>query len=690
MATFQSKYGADQVRERPAILLGSGGIQGARHCFYEIVGNSLDEFSSGRGDKLIISLFKDGALGVRDFGGGVPMDFDPTHVNEDGSKGAWQWDLAFNTLYSSGKYGMHQEELTQITDWNTFNPEDYDYLFSIGMNGVGATATQYASEYFEVHSYRNGKDSSMRFEAGKPVYPSLKITKSSEPRGTFIRFKPDDVVFSDTNITLSWLQSYCQGTAVVSGISIDLYDEASNTVTSYEGTNVIDHYTEEFGEQPQGFAYNEALHHEVLHGNRLVNGETISDLVVVCITKVALTPSGGSKYYNNHMPVRGGIHEDAFLNAQTDFFNFIFNKMGLTVKPEDYFNSISVFVHTLASFIDPEGQTKGMIHDQYIYKALYDNIYNTLVVSHSRGDAWIKGVVDAVEKRAIDRMNRTASAKEIKEVKKVIKTPDTPDKFISCVNYETKNFQDVEIFLAEGNSAATAIMLSRDGYNQAIYPCRGKVKNAYKSTALEALASPEIRDIVNILGCGISTGDDSTFDISKLRCSKIIFASDADVDGYHIRNLLFLIFYRFFPELLYNGLVYIAETPRYSIERSDGSKIYCRDEIELREYQSKGITGVVQRYKGLGEVDPEVLSETTINPATRNLTQVKIGPNDVEVFRALEMMYGSDTSMRKELVLDMINSDGAEGYFQLLRDAVQEEARHVKALGKEEVDVIKL
>lgn len=674
---IKTRFGADQVRSAPNIMLGSKGVDGAKQALLEIISNSVDEANSGFGSVIEVGKNSDGSVWVRDYGRGVPLGYSEDVENEDGSKGGWLWDKLFNTLYSSGKYDDDtlREELLAIDDWGTFNPKDYPYLFTVGVHGVGATACQMTSEWFEVESYDgSGHGSMMRFERGVPALDTLKTFPTDRPRGTLVSFKPDDTVFTDVNIPESFIKGLCKSFSMVGGINFE-YTDPSGVIHEFLAGSIEDYPITHNGE---GGYFSALEHSRSIHLGK--------DRVEICQVELCLGIWGSTnptEFFNNLVAVHGGVHGDAWHRAVGDYFRRAFQGEGIKVIADDYFNKLSGVISTECNYVDYRGQTKDSLDNDYVYRAVLKTLKGALQSLDRTRPEWFERVLEDVRKTARDRINRTASAKEVKKVKEVLKNPELPSNFTSCVNYEMGRYDDVELFIAEGESAKGSILLARDGIRQCVIPQKGKSLNIYKATTSTALANAEISALTRVLGCGIETGDSSTFDIRKLRCSKIIIASDADIDGFHIRNLNFLIFYKFFPELLYQGRVFIAETPRYSLTYS-GQTHYFRDDASFEKARLEAPSNaVIRRYKGLGEVDAEVLSETTLHPNTRNLVPLKISEDDIELVHALEVMYGTDTSLRKKLVLDMSNNDGYEGYLETLRAFVAREKDNLKEVEQE-------
>lgn len=669
--TYATHYDEDAVRKHPNIYLGSNGLSGAQHTVLEIIGNALDEAADGYGDVIEVSYSPEGIISVRDYGRGVPLGWNPDYKDREGNKtGAWMWDRLFNTMYSSGKYSNEEveKELLAIEDWSTFNPQDYPYLFSVGTHGVGAKVTQFTSEYFVVTQYTGTESHTMRFEKGRPVYKELRSAPSTEPRGTYIEYRPDSEVFTDTHIPSGYFYELCRNFSILPGIRMQ-YTDPSGNVTVFEPSSLGESFADKASERP---LTNKTFYHTVDAGH-----------VQLCETESYIAPwFGNNTYFNNLVTVRGGVHSSAVSSAVHDFYTNILK--GIKLTPNDYYSELTVWVSTRCNQVDYHGQTKDALENKYVEDAVYLNISELLGIAYSNREPWLLASIERVRTHALDRINSAINAKEIKEVKKAIKSASRPKKFVSCAAYERGQASKVELFLPEGDSANSSLVLARNAETQCMLPQRGKPINLYKASAAKAMANAEIQDLAAVLGCGIHTGDASTFNINKLKVGKIILASDADIDGWHIRNLNFLNFYKFFPELLYQGYVYIAETPRYSIKYGDGTVEYFRDDESYQEAKANPRARIegTQRYKGLGEVNPDVLAETTVNPASRSLVQLRVSPDDAELLHALELMYGEDTELRKRLIIDLTNSDGYDGYMATLRKFVEREQEALAELNE--------
>lgn len=629
--------GAERIRFRPEALLGSKGIDGARHTIYEIVGNASDEQMSGYGTSLDIALYEDGSISVRDYGRGVPLGW-----NE--KEQAWNYYLIYEELYAGGKYGDSQEVLRDIearNDWANFNIMNYSYLITVGLNGLGAAATQCTSEYCIVSSFRDGVKRTMKYKDGVHILEELLVEDTDEPNGTFVHWKPDARVFTDVNISSKWLEKFCKNLSYTADFDVTFNNKGK--ISKYARTSMLDEMKQSVGQAV--FAKN--FHHEV---------DKDGD-VCICYADVVVGEGGrGNEYFHNKVEIKGGVHADAVNTSMMYFFEDRGNERGIRIRNTDYSGKLSFIVSSLSNKVSYRGQTKDSLDDDYVRRCITKAIVDKLEIEWKKGTDWLADIVDEVIQNAQNRIAVAELSKNIREVERAVKTTKVSEKFKSCKAYDEKKWDQVEVYIVEGDSAGGAAKKGRDSRFQAIMPIRGKSLNVFKATVNDIISNKEIRDIAAILGCGVDMGIDGveSFNRAKLKVGKVIFCSDADIDGKHIRMLLFLIFYKLFPELLYEGLVYVAETPLYTIVNRRGESIFCIDEDDLAQKRAEvGEHNIreITRFKGLGEANPDQLWNTTMNPETRRLTQLKIDRNDTNVYDTLEAFFGKNTDRRKKAIL---------------------------------------
>lgn len=627
--------GADRIRTRPESMLGSNGLDGAKHTVIEMVGNSIDEILSGYGKKLIIQHYDDGSVSVRDFGRGVPLGW-----NEKEQQ--WNYFLIYEELYAGGKYESNQEILRKIdenNEWDKFDIHDYPYLITVGLNGVGAYATQGTSEYCVVSSFRDKKKTTMKYEKGSHILDKLITEDISEENGTFVRWKPDIEVFTDVNIPSKWIKNLCKGLSYTTNIDVTFVNE-NGEETFFPASNIDEELFNSVG--------------NVVHGSNFLHTKDDRGDICICFADIAIGKGGrGMEFFNNKVSIKGGVHQSGVSIAIADFFNEISKEVGVKIRESDYAGKFSVIVTTLCNKVSYRGQTKDSMDDNYVLNCIYNCMYDLLRREKTKGSSWLKDIIEETTNNAKNRIAVAEMSKSLKEVEKSFKKGKVSHKFVSCETYDEGNVEETELWIFEGNSAAGRFLTARDGRYQCYLPVRGKSLNIFKATLDRIIANAEIRDMIFAFGCGIDLGIDGfeMFDISKLKVGKIIIATDADVDGGHIAMLLFLIFYRLFPELLYRGKVYIAEAPLYSVELRDGTSTFCIDDSELEEIRKTGNILRFDRFKGLGEMNADQLWETMANPATRRLRQVKIDRNDTSVYDVIEVLFGKSTERRKRLIL---------------------------------------
>lgn len=680
--------GKDQLRVRPAVMLGSADLRAAQHTFTEIFGNALDEAASGYGTKIEVELKTDYSMRVRDFGRGVPLGWNEEH-NE------YEFKLIFEQLYAGSKYGDNLEVLDSITPevLKTFRFEDYENLSSVGMNGLGATSTQYTSDWMTVRSINDeGVCSTMEYRDGESIWKEPKITQVDEPSGSDVSWKPADSVFSnDTKIPTSWVRRQAQNISVVAGLDV-IFTGPDGVVENFDATTLEDYLREEVGES----VYSREIYMAV---------EPKIKKKVITETKVAVGPASGSnfemRYYQNYVEVKRGVHEEALASAFAAFFMSAARDKGVKLKEDDFNGMLTGVVSTRSTHVGFANQTKDSVDSQYIYDGIYRTVINLLNREKSKGTPWLAELADRVVEIAENRMAAEEIRKRVNKISKEISTRRTlPEKFVSCSNYDKKNYADTEIWIAEGDSALGGIKLARDAKSQALFPIKGKSLNLYRASLDKLLGNKEILAIMQILGTGIDLGegvkhDRAQFDIKKLRAGKIIFASDADKDGYHIRMLLTVMFWRLFPELIEGGYVYIAESPIIGIKKG---RVYSQFFYTNQEFDAHvaehgdGFNGsTIVRFKGLGQMNAPELAETTVLPGKRRLVQVKFDPNDQEVLDTLLVLFGSNTDGRKKAILsNMMENDAT--FEEVIRElnAMQHEASITEIEDVREVELVTL
>ena len=644
--SIKALKGADRVRMRPGVMLGSDDLKGAFHTFKEILGNSLDEARAGFGNTVKVVKYKDGSISVEDNGRGVPMAWNEAEQR-------YNWQLVFDELYAGGKY------------------DDSEYKFSVGLNGLGSTATQYTSEYMIVVSKRDGKKYTMNFKQGKPVGELQTEDLSDEEKavtGTFIKWKPDIDVFTEVDIPFKMITEYCTGQAHINSVTIIMENERHpNKNVTVVGQGIKYCLTEKLGDKVIDCFDNTNATEEY----RTISGQTAKgqEYSAKIDFVLAITEECNTKqfYFHNTAEVKGGQHDMAFRNVLAQFFKELGKQAGMTVQPSDYNDYISVIISTYSNITSFANQVKDSVSNDFIYtlveKALADKL-NELV---EKENPVIKDMISKVFIRVQARKAAKEAEMLARKAKKVTANRRSePEKFVAC---SEKNPAKRELYIVEGDSALGSCKDARDSGFQALIPIRGKILNCLKAPMASILENDIIGDLVQTIGCGIDTGDalesGELFNIEKLKYNKIIICTDADVDGYQIRVLLYTMFYRLMPKLIEEGYVYIAETPLFELETNKGSKfaytVAEKDEL-LKECEKEGIKVYkVNRSKGLGENTPEMMSLTTMAPETRRLTQIKFNPFDALVVDITNMLFGTDpTDSRKEFLISILGNEASD------------------------------
>lgn len=633
--------GPDRIRKRPAAILGSDGLEGCQHAFFEILANSVDEAKEGYGNEIKVTVYKNMIIQVEDSGRGVPMNF-----NE--KEGRYNWDLIFCELYAGGKY---------------HNNSGGNYQFALGLNGLGACATQCSSEFMTVKSYDGKMLSQMDFKKGYPqgdlqVRP---IEKGEKKRGTIIRWKPDYDVFTDINIPKSFFCDTLKRQSITNaGISFKLYFEEENGTFSsdvYLYENGISDYISECVGEAVIVPIN-TLHLETKGRDREDQDEyrlkadfafTFSNDFQMC-----------EYYHNSSHLIHGGSPDLAVKSAFVYAIDKYIKTKNLYTKNDkkkisfpDIQDSLVIVINSFSTLASYENQTKKAVTNQFIYDAMNEFLRSQLEIYFTEHESEADKIAEQILINKRSREDAEVTRKNIK--KKLMTAVDTSnrvEKFVSC---RSKDPAKRELYIVEGDSALTSVKLSRDAEYQAVIPLRGKTLNCLKTTYSKIFESEIIVNLLRVIGCGVELekgGKDSLgmFDMSRLQWSKIIICTDADEDGFQIRVLLLTMFYRLLPTLIKEGKIFIAESPLFEI--TCGSNTYfAYDEFEkvdiLKKIGNKKCT--IQRSKGLGENEPEMMALTTMNPATRRLISIKeTDPKQTkEIFNIL---LGDDLPARKDYI----------------------------------------
>ncbi|MBE6741755.1 MAG: DNA topoisomerase [Ruminococcaceae bacterium] len=638
--SIKSLKGADRVRKRPAVIFGSDGIEGCEHSIFEIMSNSIDEAREGHGNKIIVTKYLDGSVEVQDFGRGIPVDY---NKNED----KYNWELLFCELYAGGKYD---------------NGGD-NYEFSLGLNGLGLCATQYASEYMDAEIKSGGFKYNLHFENGENVGGLQKEPYGKRgDTGTRIKWKPDLKVFTDIDVPVSYFQETIKRQAIVNdGITFIFKNQISSSnfeKFEYCYENGIQDYVKELAGDK---AFTTPQYWECERVGR--DREDLDDykLKIKAALCFSLNTQLKEYYHNSSFLEHGGAPEKAFRSAFVNQINAYlkssnkFNKTDSQISIQDVEECVIFVVSSFSTQTSYENQTKKAITNKFIQDAMTDFFRKQLEVY------FIENKMDAdkiAEQMLINMRSRIKAEKTRKNLKTTLQSKvDMTNRIQKFVDCRSKDVSEREIFIVEGDSALGACKQARDANFQALMPVRGKILNCLKSDYDKIFKSDIITDLIKVLGCGVevkskAAKDVTMFDIDALRWNKIMICTDADVDGFQIRTLILTMIYRLMPKLIEEGKVYIAESPLYEITYKDQT-YFAYNEIEMDEIKAElgDVNYVVQRSKGLGENEADMMSLTTMNPATRRL--IRVNPDEAKATSDMfDLLLGDNLEGRKEYISD--------------------------------------
>ncbi|CDB44281.1 dNA gyrase B subunit C-terminal domain protein [Firmicutes bacterium CAG:240] len=635
--------GADRVRKRPGVIFGSDGLDGCQHAVFEILSNSIDEAREGYGKVITLTRYADKSIEVEDFGRGCPLDW---NANEK----RFNWELVFCELYAGGKYA---------------NNEGENYEYSLGLNGLGSCATQYSSEYMDVTVWRDGNKYELHFKKGKVLGKKgqeLTITPADRKKtGTTIKWRPDLEVFTDIDIPEEFFKDILHRQAVVNaGVTFRFRNQNGNKfdVTEYVYENGILDYV-----------------HEIAHESPLTSPYFISaerrgrDRADKPEYKVKLSAAfcfsnkvKAIEYYHNSSWLEyGGAPEKAARSAFVYAIDAYIKKIGKYQKNESKINfqdvadCLVLVTNCFSTQTSYENQTKKAITNRFIQEAMTDFFKEKLEVYFIENKPEADKIAEQV---LVNKRSREAAEKTRQGMKKKlsgsIDIANRVQKFVDC---RSRDPEKREIYIVEGDSALGACKLSRDADFQGIMPVRGKILNCLKADYVRIFKSDVITDLLKVLGCGVEVQakgqkDLNAFDINNLRWNKVIICTDADVDGFQIRTLILTMIYRLVPTLIREGYVYIAESPLYEIE-CKGKTYFAYSDKEKTDIVSGlgGAKATINRSKGLGENDPDMMWMTTMNPETRRL--IKVMPEEAEhMSQMFDLLLGDDLAGRKNHIAE--------------------------------------
>ena len=627
--------GADRVRKRPAVIFGSDGLEGCQHAVFEILSNAIDEAREGHGDIITVTRYSDKSIEVEDFGRGCPVDW-----NEN--EGRYNWELVFCELYAGGKYA---------------NDEGENYEYSLGLNGLGSCATQYASEYFDAVIYRDGSKYSLRFEKGENVGGLKKEPADRKKTGSLFRWKPDLAVFTDIAVPVEYFTETLRRQAVVNaGVLFRFRNQKEDgkfetSEFRYEN-GILDYISEIAGED----TISVPVFIETERRGRDREDKPEYKVKLTAAFCFSNTVNCIEYYHNSSWLEYGGAPDKATKSSFVYAVDAYIKKIGKYQKNEskisfqDIVDCLVLVTNCFSTQTSYENQTKKAINNKFIQDAMTDFFRAQLEVYFIEHKAEADKIAEQV---LINKRSREQAEKARLNIKKKLSgSVDISNRVQKFVDCRTKDIDKREIYIVEGDSALGACKLSRDAEFQGIMPVRGKILNCLKADYAKIFKSEIITDLIKVLGCGVEVekgrGKElSTFDIDGLRWNKIIICTDADVDGFQIRTLILTMIYRLMPTLITEGFVYIAETPLYEIETKD--KTYFaysdRDKTEMLE-KLDGKKYTINRSKGLGENDPEMMWLTTMNPETRRL--IRVMPEEAKrTSDQFDLLLGDNLAGRK-------------------------------------------
>ena len=635
--SIQKLEGPDRVRKRPGVIFGSDGLDGCEHSVFEIISNSIDEAREGYGKKIVVTSYTDGSIEVQDFGRGCPVDFNPKEQ-------CFNWELVYCEMYAGGKYN---------------NNDGSNYEYSVGLNGLGLCSTQYSSEYMDVEVKRDGFKYNLHFEKGYNIGGLKKEEYSGRDTGTRVRWKPDIEVFTDINIPNEYFIDTLKRQAIVNDGLLFVFREQQGSKfiqTEIVYDNGIKDYV------------NETVGEEKLSGLQFWQTERkgrdredkpeykVKMNAALCFSNRHTL----KEYYHNSSWLEyGGAPEKAVRNAfvyQIDNYikqsnKYKSNESKITFS--DVEECLVLVISSFSTMTSYENQTKKSITNKFIQEAMTEFLRHQLEVYFIENKAEADKIADQV---LVNKRSRERSERERINLKKTLSTGnsmvDRVQKFVDC---RSKDTSERELYIVEGDSALGSCKLARDAAFQAIMPVRGKILNCLKAEYDKIFKSEIITDLLKVLGCGVEVKSKankglSNFDINNLRWNKIIICTDADVDGFHIRTLILTMIYRLMPTLINEGRVFIAETPLYEIN-TKAKTYFAYDENEKKDILDEigGEKYTLQRSKGLGENQPDMMNLTTMNPETRRL--IKIMPEDaVLTSEMFDLLLGDNLAGRKDYI----------------------------------------
>ena len=638
--SISSLKGADRVRKRSSVIFGSDGLEGCEHAVFEIMSNAIDEAREGHGDLITVTRFEDGSIQVEDQGRGCPVDWNETEQK-------FNWELVFCELYAGGKY-------------NNLDGDNYEY--SLGLNGLGACATQYASEYFDAVIWRDGFKYTLHFEKGENIGGLKKEpTDRGRKTGSTFRWKPDLEVFTDINVPVDYYLDTMKRQAVVNaGVTFRFKNQVGSRfeTTDFRYDNGIQDYVSELvGE--------DALTQPVFWQTERKGRDRADKPEYKVKLSVSFCFSNRVQviehYHNSSWLEYGGSPDKAVRSAFVSAIDGWLKGQNKYTKSEskitfnDIQDALVLVSNDFSTQTSYENQTKKAINNKFVQEAMTDFLRSQLEVYFIENpqEAQKIGEQVLINKRARENAEKT----RLNIKKKLTGTMDLANRVQKFVDCRTKDISKRELYIVEGDSAMGSVKMSRDAEYQGIMPVRGKILNCLKADYGKIFKSEIITDLLKVLGCGVEVKDRhakdmAAFDLSALRWNKVVICTDADVDGFQIRTLILTMLYRLTPTLIQEGYVYIAESPLYEITCKEKTWFAYSDKEKNDIVASlEGKKCEVQRSKGLGENEPDMMWLTTMNPETRRL--IKVMPEDVErTAYIFDLLLGDDLAGRKSHIAD--------------------------------------
>lgn len=635
--SITSLKGADRVRKRPAVIFGSDGLEGCEHAVFEIFSNSIDEAREGHGNKIILTRFSDGSVQCEDFGRGIPVDY-------NNGEQRYNWELVFCEMYAGGKYKEDGED---------------SYEFSLGLNGLGLCSAQYASEYMEVEIYRDGFCHRLNFEHGENVGGLQKEPSKRKQTGTRIKWKPDLDVFTDINIPMEYYRETVRRQAVVNpNVLFVLRNQIGESFEEEEfvyQNGIVDYLAELAGEDY--ITPIQSWSAERKGRDREDRPEyKVKLAVALCFSnRVAFV----EYYHNSSWLEHGGSPEKAVKIAFVNQIDAYLKNNNKYLKDEakityaDIEPCLALISSSFSTQTSYENQTKKAINNRFIYEAMVEFLKHNLEVYFTENPDEALKIAEQV---LINKRSRESAEKTRINIKKKLSgnldLSNRVQKFVDC---RTKDTNRREIYIVEGDSALGSCKMGRDSEFQAIMPVRGKILNCLKADYDKIFKSEIITDVIKVLGCGVEVKSKankelSSFSLENLRWNKVIICTDADVDGFQIRTLILTMIYRLAPQLIERGFVYIAESPLYEIRNKDKTWFVYTDADKNRLVEEmKGQKINIQRSKGLGENEADMMWLTTMNPETRRL--IKVTPEEAKTTSdTFDLLLGDNLAGRKDYI----------------------------------------